>query len=80
LFGWRELFLTFDTKALLSVTRKLDKAGIGYETRSEEFGRSNRGSGVSGSLGENKSQKIMHYVYVKKCDFDLAKSIIDGVL
>ena len=78
LLGWRELFLTFDTAALLNVTRKLDEADIEYEIRTDDFGRSNRGSGVLGNLGENKSQKIMHYVYVKKKDYDLAKAVIDG--
>jgi hypothetical protein len=78
MFGYRELFLSFDTIALLNVTRKLDEAKIEYEIRSEEFGRSNRDSGILGSLGENKNQKILHHVYVKKKDFDLAKSVING--
>lgn len=78
MFGWRELLLTFDTAALLNVTRKLDEADIEYEIKTDDFGKSNRGSGVLGNLGEKKSQKIMHYVYVKKKDFDSAKSVIDG--
>ena len=58
----------------------LDSANIRYEIRSSDFGRSNRGSGLLGSLGENMNQKIMYYVYVRKNDYDLAKSIIDGTV
>ncbi len=33
-----------------------------------------------GNFGENPNQKIMYYVYVKKNDYDFAKSVIDDVL
>ncbi|MGN0363337.1 MAG: hypothetical protein ACI4ET_10905 [Bilifractor sp.] len=76
----RELFLTYDSIALQNVTRKLDHANIRYEIRSSDFGRSNRGSGLLGSLGENMSQKIMYYVYVRNKDYDFAKSVMDGTV
>lgn len=60
--------------------KKLDSANIRYEIRSDDFGRSNRGSGLLGSLGENMNQKIMYYVYVRKNDYDFAKSIINGTV
>ncbi len=80
MFFKRELFLTFDTIELQKIIRMLDSANIRYEIRSSDFGRSNRGSGLLGSLGENMNQKIMYYVYVRKNDYDLAKSIIDGTV
>ena len=76
----RELFLTYDTIELQKITRMLDSANIRYEIRSDDFGRSNRGSGLLGSLGENMNQKIMYYVYVRKNDYDFAKSIINGTV
>ena len=80
MFFKRELFLTYDTIELQKITRMLDSANIRYEIRSDDFGRYNRGSGLLGSLGENMNQKIMYYVYVRKNDYDFAKSIINGTV
>ena len=80
MFFKRELFLTYDTIELQKITRMLDSANIRYEIRSDDFGRSNRGSGLLGSLGENMNQKIMYYVNKKKNDYDFAKSIINGTV
>ena len=78
MFGKRELFLTYDAIELQKITRMLDCANIRYAIRSDDFGRSNRGAGLLGSLGENRNYKIMYYVYVRKKDYDYAKSVIDG--
>lgn len=80
MFGKRELFLTYDTIELQNITRKLNSAKIRYEIKSSDFGRSNRGSGLLGNFGENPNQKIMYYVYVKKNDYDFAKSLINDVI
>jgi hypothetical protein len=59
MFFKRELFLTYDTIELQKIIRMLDSANIRYEIRGSDFGRSNRGSGLLGSLGENMNQKII---------------------
>jgi len=73
---WVELIITQDSGYFAKVSAQLTDNGIAYRDKIQNIDHGNRQHGQLGSLGENPSCSNLYQIYVKKDEFEKAKTIL----
>lgn len=66
IFGWKEVYMTHEVNRFYDVKERLNERKIKYKTRVDS----------GGMRHQSLHSQSMYYIYVKKTNYDLVKSMV----
>lgn len=80
LWGWREIFCTFEAEQFGQALHTLNAAGIDTRTRTTNCGSASRQRGTFGAFGELAGRSFEYQIFVRQKDLPAAQLALQGRL